>query len=381
MKISLEGQAFSVNKKTGVGWYANNLIENIFKFDTLNEYNIVVFDFLNKSKINTSLEKHFKKNSNVTISICTLMPFGVYIRFSKNFAFIPYEILLNTNPDISHFFSFFIPYNIKSRTIVTVYDMVYKLYPETMSRTNYSILHKNLHRSCRDSDAILTISTNSKNEISEYMNVPESKIHIAHPAVNIEIYSPQKDCDNIKGKYKIYGEYILYLGTLEPRKNIPSIIKAFSGISGEYKDLKLVLAGGKGWMYEEIFRLIKDLKLDEKVVFTGYVSEEDKPALYSGAIAFVFPSLYEGFGIPPLEAMACGTPVIVSNTSSLPEVVGDAGILVNPYDVENLAYEMECVLNDTELRKTMSEKGLIQAGKFSWEDSAKKVLDIYKKLG
>lgn len=163
-------------------------------------------------------------------------------------------------------------------------------------------------------------------------------------------------------------------------KIFPSLLRAFKILTERYPDLNLVIAGQKGWKYEEIFLVIEELKINDKVIFLGYVAEEDIPVLYSSAIGFVFPSLYEGFGMPPLEAMACGTPVIVSNTSSLPEVVGDAGIMVSPLDVEHIAYEMERLLNDQSLRKQKSDQGLTQSQKFSWEESARKVVNLYNIL-
>lgn len=382
MRISFEGQAFINSTRTGVGLYTYNLVKNIITIDLANQYQINIFDFLNRNKSKDKVTELFRGDGNDRVHVreCILIPYGVYARFQELFRFVFYETLLNSKVDIVHFFNFILPRKIKSKTINTVHDMNYIRYPETMSKTNYNIHRKNLQRSCRDADFILTVSQNSKNEIMEFMNVSPDKIDIASPAVDTNIFHPIKDCGWIKDKYKIPGGYILYFGTLEPRKNITSIIKAFKTVSEKNADINLVLAGQKGWMYEEIFRLIQDLHLQDRVVFTGYVPEEDAPALYSCAEAFVFPSLYEGFGMPPLEAMACGTPVIVSNTSSLPEVVGDAGILVDPHDIENISFEMDRLINDSEVRKTLSEKGLEQSRKFTWEDSARKVIEVYNRL-
>jgi glycosyltransferase involved in cell wall biosynthesis len=174
--------------------------------------------------------------------------------------------------------------------------------------------------------------------------------------------------------------YFLYIGTLEPRKNIQSIIRAYKANEGRFKGVKLVIAGRKGWMYEEIFKLVREFRLQNDIYFPGYIEDGDVPLLYRGAEAFVFPSLYEGFGMPPLEAMACGVPVITSNTSSLPEVVGDAGLRINPKDIEQLSYAMVKILEDSELRVNCVKKGLERAQNFTWENSAKKVIDIYHEL-
>ncbi len=380
MKIAFEGQPFLDSFKTGIGWYEYNMIKNITRIDSESQFEITVFDFLNSYNSDEKLLNLFDHRENTNVSKCIYMHYGIYIRSQNLFKWIPYNYLFNSKADIYHFFNFIIPPRIKGKVVNTVHDMVYFRYPETMSKANYNIQRKNLNRWCQDADIILTVSQNSKNEISEFMNVPLDKIEIAYPAVDRNVFSPKKDYKLIEEKYNITSGYILYFGTLEPRKNITTIIRAFKIISEKNKDIKLVLAGRKGWLYDEIFALVQELRLEDRIIFTGYVPEEDAPVLYSCAEAFVFPSLYEGFGIPPLEAMACGTPVIVSKTASLPEVVGDAGILVDPHDIENLAFEMERLINDSALRKRCSEKGLVQADKFSWEDSARKVIEIYKSL-
>lgn len=308
------------------------------------------------------------------------MHHGIYIRNIDLFKILPYNWFFNSKADIYHFFNFIIPPNIKGKIVNTVYDMVFIRYPETMSKITHKIHQEHLKRSCNDADIILTISQNTKNEIMEFVKIDSDKIQIAYPAVDHSVFFQNKDYKLIKEKYNIKTDYILYFGTLEPRKNITSIIKAFKIVSEKNKDISLVLAGRKGWMYDEIFALAEEFKLEDKIIFTGYVPEEDASAIYSCASAFIFPSLYEGFGIPPLEAMACGTPVIASNTSALPEVVGNAGILVNPLDIENIAFEMDRLINDDKLKKEYSEKGLTQAKRFSWEESAKKALEIYREL-
>lgn len=380
MLISFEGQPFFDNFKTGIGWYTYNIIKKIIQTNPQNSFEVNIFDLLNKRKSLEHIPKLFDNPENLSIRKCSIMHHGVYIRNLNTLGLIPYNLFFNSKADIYHFFNFIIPPKIKGRVVNTVYDMVFIRYPETMNKPTYNIHKKNLKRSCQDADVILTISENTKKEIVEFMGVSPDKIEIAYPAVDRNIFYPNKDYKLIKEKYNINNEYILYFGTIEPRKNISSIVKAFKIVSEKNKDISLVLAGREGWMYEEVFSLVKELGLEEKVIFTGYVPEENVSALYSCALAFVFPSLYEGFGIPPLEAMACGTPVIVSNTSSLPEVTGDAGILVNALDVENIAHEMGRLIEDNSLQSQCAEKGLIQAQKFSWDDSAKKVMDMYKKL-
>jgi len=381
MLISLEGQMMCSGQKTGIGRYAACIADKILNKDKENLFELVYFDFFGRNKSKEKLESLFKQRGNIRLKSCGYMPYGVYARYHGYMKFLSYNFLTGSNADLFHFFNAVIPSRIKGKTISTVHDMVYVNYPETMNSVNYNIHRRYLSESCRRADVIVTVSQNSKMEISEFMKVPEEKIYVTYNGVDRTVFFPQKNLDYIRQKYRIKGEYVLYLGTLEPRKNVGSIIKAFKILSEKNGDISLVLAGGKGWMYKDIFSLVKELGLSDRVVFPGYIEEKDVPVLYSSACVFVFPSLYEGFGIPPLEAMACGTPVIVSNTSSLPEVAGDAGMLVDPYDTEMMAWYMEKLIIDTELHREYSQKGLMRAEKFTWDNAADVVLGIYKSLG
>jgi len=182
-------------------------------------------------------------------------------------------------------------------------------------------------------------------------------------------------------QYGIKDPFILYVGTLEPRKNIPTLIHAFAKVKKDGFPQKLLLIGGKGWKYEEIFSAINELSLTDQILIPGYVPDEDLVYFYNVADLFVYPSLYEGFGLPPLEAMACGTPVITSNKSSLPEVVGDAALLVDPLDVRALAGAIERVLANEELRAQLSERGLKRAKFFSWKKTAERTWEVYRAVG
>ncbi|HUV05756.1 MAG TPA: glycosyltransferase family 1 protein, partial [Armatimonadota bacterium] len=238
-------------------------------------------------------------------------------------------------------------------------------------------------RAVKKADAIIAISESTKRDIVELLGAPEHKIYTTLLGVDPP-YRPVSDerKERVAREHGLGHSTILYLGTLEPRKNIPALLAAFSQArkSSPAKDCTLVLAGGKGWFFNQTFKLVEDLGLKESVRFTGYVPAEDLPALYSAATVFVYPSLHEGFGLPPLEAMACGTPVITSNASSLPEVVGDAGIMVDPYNVEELAGAILRVLCDPDLRQEMSAKGLERAKKFSWEETARQTLKVYERV-
>jgi glycosyltransferase involved in cell wall biosynthesis len=186
--------------------------------------------------------------------------------------------------------------------------------------------------------------------------------------------------DNIRNKYGIKNKYILFVSTVEPRKNLYNLIKAFNKISKSVEH-QLVVVGKKGWMFENVLKLVKDLKLENKVIFTDYIDNVEMLYLYNNADIFVYPSIYEGFGIPPLEAMACGSPVVVSNVTSLPEVVGDAALLVDPFNVDDIADKIYKVVSDRNLNNTLKEKSIVQANKFSWKKCAMETLNIYLKAG
>ena len=203
--------------------------------------------------------------------------------------------------------------------------------------------------------------------------------------VDLDIYHPdypEEDIEKCKSKYHIEREYLLYQGTLEPRKNLVNLVKAYGLVKKDLKNQapKLVLAGGKGWYYDSIFETVEQLNLKEDVIFTGYVPEEEVPLLMNGAKAFVFPSLYEGFGMPPLEAMACGTPVIVSNTSSLPEVVGNAGMLVDFQNIKSASMSMKSLNEDLESQEKLKKSGVKRAIQYSWKNSGNQLSQEINKM-
>lgn len=379
MKIAIEIQPMLDKQMTGIGWYVDNLVKNI-KYASKDEelYYLLGMDYYNRAG---RLEDY--TNNNISLKTNGIMHYGIYRRIWNLIPFIDYGAFFKVKADVYHFVNYVVPPYVKGKKINTVYDMVYKTFPETMDPENYKKLDKGLRESCNRSDAIVTISENSKKEIASFLNIPDSKIHIISPGVDTSVYRPMQPSEyiNVISKYNLPNKYLLYLGTIEPRKNIAAIIRAYhSFVSMGATDYKLVIAGKKGWMFEQIFSLVKELNIEDKVIFPGYVQEEDKPYIYAGAAAFLFPSLYEGFGMPPLEAMACGVPVITSDTSSLPEVVGDAGILVQPTDVDGISKAIYNLVSQPELRNRLSEKGLSRAESFSWGKSTEKLINLYRQL-
>jgi len=369
--IALELQP-CVKQRSGIGVYTYEIAKRLKNDDELNYYG-TIFNFLGKTDIANDLkEVPFK------ILINKLMPYGVYRRI---WSFIPlsYNRIFNKNSEVYHFFNFIVPPNIKGTVITTIHDMAYKKFPGTLDPKNLKRLEKSIDYSVQRSNYIITISESSKKDILEEFDIPESKILIVSPSYSIK--PSNLNIEDINCKYDINSSYILYVGNLEPRKNIPRLIEAFA----ELKKLpsfnhKLVIAGGKGWMYNEIFEIIDKLNISSDIVFTGFVSDSEKTALYKYADLFVFPSLYEGFGIPILESMAMGTPVVCSDSSSMPEAGGDAAFYVDPLDVESIANGIKTVISDNDLRQSMINKGYEQIKKFSWDESVRKLKELYKSL-
>ena len=380
MKIALDVQSLFEEKKTGIGWTVKMMTENLLK-DSRNNFYLNYFSFRNHAEKQKRLACY--QQDNTTIACCKWMPLGIYRRIWK--WPLPYSMFFQETPDITQFFNYVIPPGAKGIKSVYIYDMVYKACPETMEATTRAYMEKEMERSCRRADLIITISEFSKNEIIKYMNVDPGKIAVVPCGIDHTVFHDKIKEEAVKQVKEIYhlGEqYFLYLGTLEPRKNIPLIIRAYHEL---YKRKgssipKLVLAGKRGWGYDEIFALIQELKLQDMVLFPGYVSETDKPAMLRGAVCFLFPSLYEGFGIPPLEAMACGTPVIVSDAASLPEVVGGCGLKVRYDDHETMSRYMELMSEDSVYREQWSKAGVERAKSFAWDKSAKKLLIVYGKI-
>jgi len=292
--------------------------------------------------------------------------------------------------------------------VVTIHDLGYLYYPEAHRLVDRLYLNLSTRYNARAATHLIADSSATKRDLIERYGIEPDKITVVYPGYDVlslskgneTTFQPVRDeeaIEAVKARYGIAGDYVLFVGTLQPRKNLIRLIEAFSpstrlrraqsSRSGRrlsnpqspISNLQLVIAGKKGWLYEEIFQQVEELELEGKVVFTGYVVAGDLPALLSGAGLFVFPSLYEGFGLPVLEAMACGTPVICSNASSLPEVAGDAALLVDPLDVEGLAAAMERVLGDEALRAELIERGFERARKFSWERCARETLDVLER--
>lgn len=263
--------------------------------------------------------------------------------------------------------------------ILTIHDIIFKLFPEycTTDVTRYA--NRYFQRNLKFADKIISVSHSTKKDLIRVYNVPESKIDVIHEAAS-EQFQPlhEREITIIKKKYQLPDLFILYVGTIEPRKNIQLILHSFKEVTRKNPEVKLVIAGGLGWKYQQTLTLIDTLNITNKVHLLGYVPESDLPALYNAAKVFVYPSAYEGFGLPPLEAMQCGTPVITSTSSSLPEVMGKEGMTVEPSDIAELNKYLLKILYNDNFYQSQKEYGIERAKMFSWKKAAEKTYQVYE---
>jgi glycosyltransferase involved in cell wall biosynthesis len=264
-------------------------------------------------------------------------------------------------------------------SLVTIHDLGYLHFPEAHPWRQRLYLDLSTRWSARAAAHVLAVSEATKADLVAHYGTPPEKITVAHHGCD-EALAPVRDSaaiETVKARYGISGDYFLYLGTLQPRKNLARTVAAFATL--ELKST-LVLAGKRGWLYDDLFAQVRRLGLEERVLFPGYISEEHKAPLLSGALAFVFPSLYEGFGLPVLEAQSCGCPVVTAATSSLPEVAGDGALLVDPKDTAAIAAAMLRIVTDRPLRQALIERGFVNARRFSWAACARSVLSVIEQF-
>ncbi len=271
-----------------------------------------------------------------------------------------------------------------ARVVISVHDLAYERYPQFFTRESLLQHRLAIPLAVRQAAAVLTVSEFSKRDIVRRYRVPPEKVVVAPNAAE-PMFRPLRDeakLAAVRARYGTGARFILCVGALQPRKNLKTLIAVYVRLrrAGAISH-KLVLVGREGWLYDDIFAAARASGYADELVFTGYVPDDDLVALYNAADLFVYPSLFEGFGIPPLEAMSCGTPVVTSNASSLPEVVGDAALLVNPLDVEALARAIVDALTDPDLHARLAARGLERAKLFSWETTARTIAAVYREVG
>lgn len=368
MNIGLEAERANLPNPTGVEMYAAELIKHLALIDQKNNY---ILYFRTKPQA-----WFYKLPANFTCKIMPFPKFWTQLRLSWEMFWHPVDVLVI----LASALPFYHPKN----SVFTAHDLAYEFFPDafTLFMRNYLIWSTRF--AAKHAASVLAVSESTKKDLERLYKLDPSKIVVTHLALDHEQYKPltyekvQPTLDKFKLTYK---KYILFLGTLQPRKNIIRLIDAFTKLKNENRiEEKLVIAGGKGWLWEPIIEKIEKQGVANEVVFLGYVDETDKAALYNGSALTTLPALYEGFGLPPLEAMACGVPVVVSNVSSLPEIAGGAAELVDPNSVDSIATGLLKVLSDKNLQVELGKKGIERARNFTWENTARKTLALLESL-
>jgi glycosyltransferase involved in cell wall biosynthesis len=375
--IAIDGNHMLGEHVVGMGQYARGLLQAMAKADPGSEY--LVFALGRSTRLGTPPVLA----PNVSYRVRPVSG-RVHERLLLAGLSPPMELLVGRRPDICiwpNFVSW--PTLPGVGNVVVIHDLGFLLHSQFMTshdRDYYSIL---VPRALRRADRVIAVSSNCKRELCEHLAVPAERIAVVPPAIEPGRFHPrsEEEIERVTQAHGVRGPYILYTGTVEPRKNLVSLLNAYAALPQALRDaFTLVLAGGQGWLDGDIRRRLDELST-MRIITTGYVSDADLPALYSGARLFVYPSLYEGFGMPPLEAMACGVPVITSNNSSLPEVVGDAGVMVSATDIDELSSAIERVLTDEDLAAAMRTRGLLRAAHLTWAHSASLMGDVLAELG
>ena len=378
--LCLDGQALMEEVPAGIGTLAAETARSLIRSG---RYDVSIRAFSGgRSPAQVEKLRHYGLDED-HIQLCKTLPRGIYLRI-WHYLPLPWSLFFPGKADLNLFWNYDVPPGVKGKSLVYVHDMTCLRCPETMDAGVRRLLAQNLADTCRRADKILTLSQFSKNEIVELLGVEPGKIAVVPCGVDHTAFRPLTDpaaLARLREKYGVRGEYFLYIGTLEPRKNIALLLKAYERLAAQRPDCpQLVLGGKKGWLYDSLLDTLKTEPLRGKVVFTDYLPREEIPVLMGGALAFVFPSLYEGFGLPPVEAMACGTPVIVSDRASLPEVVGEAGLIVPVETEEALSDAMARLLDEPETRRELSSRSLERAKLYTWENAANCVLAVCDEL-
>lgn len=284
--------------------------------------------------------------------------------------------------DVFHGLANVAPLAAPCRSVVTVHDLSFERLPHLFHRGNRAYLSAMTRASVRRASRVIAVSESTRREIVDLWRIAPERIVVVPNGVEPHFHPrPVEEVERFRAERGLPAAFILHFGTLEPRKNLQRLIRAYAGLKRRHGiPHALVLAGGKGWLYESIFAEVRALGLERDVLFPGYVPFDQQPLWYNAATAFAYPSLYEGFGIPPLEAMACGTPVICASTTALPEVVGTAGMLVDPLDEEALMHALDRVLSDPSLRARMRADGMARAARFNWDDIASQTVAVYREV-
>ena len=351
--------------------YAANLIEALARIDNVNDYTLYVTTA-------EASERYHNRWPNFTVR--ATRPHTPLIRIP-----LTLSAELRKNPvDVLHV-QFTAPPFCPCPVVVSVHDLSFEHLPHTFKRRSRTQLRLTVRHSVRRAARVVTLSEHTRQDVIETYGVDPQRVDVI-PIAAAPLFRPvsdDKELQRVRHTYGIDSDYILSVGSIQPRKNLVRLVKAYALLRNRLPEAKLprlVFVGRRAWLYDETLRALDETGISDAVTLTGYVPQSDLPALYSGALCFVYPSFFEGFGLPPLEAMQCGVPVVIGNRTSLPEVVGDAAVAVNPFDVHAIARAIEDLINKPVLRDELRVKGLARAHLFNWDDTARRTLKVYEQV-
>lgn len=370
MLIGIDANEANTKNRVGIGGFAFEMLWEFYK-QAGSDAKINYLIYLKETK----REELPKENNRWKYRI--IGPKKLWTQFA-----LPLDLFFHKpSPDVFFSTTHYAPRFCSAPSVVSVMDLSYMYYPYLFKKRDLYKLDKWTSYSVKQAKKVLTISKSSKDDIIKYYKLEPNNVRVVYPGIKlgnkfIKTKNSMNNLKLLKEKYSIQNDYVLFVGTLQPRKNIQRLIEAFSKVDSP--SLDLVIIGKKGWMYEEILKAPKKFEIENKVKFLDYVSDEDIPAFYKNAECFILPSLYEGFGLPVLEAMKYGCPVLTSNVSSLPEAGGGAAVYFDPLNVSDISAKIKLVLENKGLQAKMAETGLEQVKKFSWEKAAFETLEILK---
>ncbi|MBU0668298.1 glycosyltransferase family 4 protein [Patescibacteria group bacterium] len=366
MKIAIDIKGAD-KEKTGKGWYTYNMVDQLLKLDNFNQYLL----YTNNKK------NPFPDAKNAQIKCVEDESVKWHYKVLKDLQMEKVDLFFAPT---SYIIPAFAPKSLN--VIITVHDLVAFLFPATHKAKATIIERLTLKKALKKAKKVFVVSENTRKDLLKRFDYPQQNIHLT-PCAPSDFFRTKVSLEDLEAfiaKMKLPEKFILAVGTLEPRKNFATLIKSFVSLQKRHPDYKLVIVGKKGWRFKEIEASIKQYKMEKEVIFPGYVKEDELQKFYGLAKVFIFPSLYEGFGIPPLEAMASGCPVVSSNVASLPEVIGDAGLLIDPKNSYKMAEAVADLIDNDHVRNTMIERGYRQAEKFSWEKSAQVALEVFQTI-
>ena len=372
MRIGIDAHAIGA-RQGGNETYISNLIKSLAEIDGDNLYTI----YLANAGAAAQWREEFTNRYN-NFSVRLLPPPTPLVRVP---VYLTYE-LFRRPVDVLHV-QYTAPPFCRIPIVVTIHDLAFERMPETFTRRGSFQLKLTVRWTAKKAAKVATVSEYSRQDLLDIYKLPPEKVVVTYNGVESS-FTPQplvqNEAEEVRRRFGVSRDFVLAVGSLQPRKNLVRLIRAYARLRSEREDFRsqLVIVGRKLWLAGEIFDEVKRQRWADDVIMTGYVADEDLPALYRAARAFVYPSLFEGFGLPPLEAMACGTPVVTSDVSSMPEITGDAALLIDPNDEGALANALIEVVNNDRLRADLREKGIAQAKKFTWRDAAEKTLRLYQ---